>query len=68
MNAAVKSRRSARSGKPIRIVIADDHVAVREGLAAIINQESDMTVVGEASTGRGAITIWRKAAPRPSFA
>jgi two-component system NarL family response regulator len=63
MSAAVKSRRSARSGKPIRIVIADDHVAVREGLAAIINQEPDMTVVGEASTGRGAIAIWRKRRP-----
>jgi len=63
MSSAGKSRRSARTKKPIRIVIADDHVAVREGLSAIINQEPDMTVIGEASTGRGAIEVWRKRRP-----
>jgi DNA-binding NarL/FixJ family response regulator len=35
----------------IRIVIADDHVVVREGLRAVLGSEVDMEVVGEAATG-----------------
>ena len=36
----------------IRVLVADDHVTVREGLAAIIGRQPDMTVAGEAATGR----------------
>jgi DNA-binding NarL/FixJ family response regulator len=36
----------------IRIVIADDHGVVREGLRALLGSESDMEVVGEAATGK----------------
>ncbi len=39
----------------IRIVIADDHVAVREALATFIDSQRDMTVVAQASTGREAV-------------
>ena len=39
----------------ISIVIADDHEVVRTGLKALLNQESDLRVVGEASTGEEAI-------------
>jgi DNA-binding NarL/FixJ family response regulator len=63
MRKSAKSKRPVPSGKSVRIVIADDHVAVREGLNAIISQEPDMTVVGEASTGREAIEVWRKRRP-----
>ncbi len=37
-----------RTPRSIRAVIADDHSIVREGLAAVINREPDMEVVGEA--------------------
>lgn len=37
--------------KPLRILIADDHVIVREGLGAIIAIQQDMTLVGEAADG-----------------
>jgi DNA-binding NarL/FixJ family response regulator len=35
-----------------RILIADDHGVVREGLRAVLGSESDMEVVGEAATGK----------------
>lgn len=37
---------------PIRILIADDHPVVRDGLAAILSTQPDFEVVGEAATGR----------------
>lgn len=42
----------------IRVLIADDHVTVREGLAAIIGRQPDMQVVGEAANGREAVDLW----------
>ena len=39
----------------LRVLIADDHLVVREGLAALINRSPDMAVVAEASTGREAV-------------
>jgi len=39
------------SSAPIRIVIADDHGIVREGIRRILGQASDMEVVAEAATG-----------------
>lgn len=39
----------------IRVVVADDHPVVREGLAAMITRETDMTVVALAANGREAI-------------
>ena len=45
------------------MLIADDHVTVREGLAAMIGRQSDMRVVGEAIDGRAAVGQWRKHRP-----
>ncbi|HLV98024.1 MAG TPA: response regulator transcription factor [Ktedonobacterales bacterium] len=36
---------------PIRILVADDHPIVRDGLIAILNTQPDFEVVGEAATG-----------------
>jgi two-component system NarL family response regulator len=40
---------------PIRVLVADDHPVVREGLTALLNRRRDMTVVAEASNGREAV-------------
>jgi DNA-binding NarL/FixJ family response regulator len=43
----------------IRILTVDDHPLLREGVAALVNAESDMKVVAEASNGRQAIEQFR---------
>jgi DNA-binding NarL/FixJ family response regulator len=40
---------------PIRVLIADDHTVVRDGLAAVLARRPDITVVGEASNGVEAV-------------
>ncbi len=41
--------------KPIRIVVADDHPVVRDGLIAMLNTQSDFEVVAEARNGAEAL-------------
>lgn len=53
---------SPKSGV-IRVLLAEDHVVVRNGLAAIINQEKDMEVVAEAGEGGEAVDLWKKHRP-----
>ncbi len=47
----------------IRIVIADDHPIVREGLATVLNQEEDLAVVGQAGNGLEAVAKVRNSVP-----
>ncbi len=48
---------------PIKILIADDHEILREGIRRMIEKEPDMEVVGEAEDGRSAVKLARKLAP-----
>jgi DNA-binding NarL/FixJ family response regulator len=41
--------------RPIRVLIVDDHPLLREGIAALIVAESDITLAGACSSGREAI-------------
>lgn len=47
----------------IRVLLADDHAVVLEGLAAMIGRQPDMTVVGEADNGTAAVEQWRHHRP-----
>jgi DNA-binding NarL/FixJ family response regulator len=41
----------------IRVLLADDHTIVREGIRSLIDNEKDMIVVGEADDGHGAVKM-----------
>jgi DNA-binding NarL/FixJ family response regulator len=43
--------------KKFRILLADDHSVVRQGFRLILENQSDMEVVGEAANGREAVTV-----------
>jgi DNA-binding NarL/FixJ family response regulator len=47
----------------IRVIIAEDHETVREGLKLIINTQPDMEVTGEAGNGRDAVRLAKELAP-----
>jgi len=50
-------------GRPIRILLAEDHRILRDGLRAIFRGEPDLALVGEAEDGREAIALARELQP-----
>src|SRR5580698_588006 len=50
-------------GKPVTVLIVDDHPVVREGLNAMLSAEADIQVVGEAGTGVEALALVTKLRP-----
>jgi NarL family two-component system response regulator LiaR len=49
---------------PIRIVIADDHVLVRQGIRAFMETHEDLSIVGEAEDAAGAIALCAEHQPQ----
>jgi DNA-binding NarL/FixJ family response regulator len=47
----------------IRILTVDDHSVLRKGIAALVNAEADMKLIGEASNGQEAIEMFRSHRP-----
>jgi DNA-binding NarL/FixJ family response regulator len=47
----------------IRVVLADDHTVVRQGLRALLVAEGDIEIVGEAENGRQAVQMVKKLLP-----
>ena len=48
---------------PIRVFSVDDHPLLREGIAALVNNQPDMEMIGEASTGGEAIQLFKQHRP-----
>jgi len=51
------------TSKQIKILVVDDHPFMREGIAAAINGQQDMILVGEAASGQEAIDTYRRLRP-----
>jgi signal transduction histidine kinase/ActR/RegA family two-component response regulator len=66
-----KARAGERGGCPdaasaagrIRVLLVDDHLVVRQGLAMVLGGEPDIEIVGEASDGNSAVEMARKLRP-----
>ena len=61
MNVLLKSQNLAITKK--RIMVVDDHPIVRQGLALMINRESDLVVCGEAEDAMGAMHVLASSHP-----
>jgi DNA-binding NarL/FixJ family response regulator len=49
--------------RPARVLIADDHLLVREGMSAMLANEPDLQVVGEAKDGQEVLKVCREVCP-----
>jgi DNA-binding NarL/FixJ family response regulator len=59
----MEPREVMSDGAKIRILAVDDHPVFRQGIAGLIGDQADMTLVGEASNGREAIQQFRTQRP-----
>jgi DNA-binding NarL/FixJ family response regulator len=57
-----KARLSTRT-KSARVLIADDHYLVRDGLHRMLSRTPDLEVIGDASNGREAVELCRRLSP-----
>jgi DNA-binding NarL/FixJ family response regulator len=60
---AMRTLSEVNSSMAIRILIAEDHTVVRDGLVAIIKQERDLDVVADTGDGQQAVELWKKHRP-----
>src|SRR5918997_7014409 len=54
---------TGEASSPVRLLIADDHVLVREGMRTLLAGEPDLKIVGEAADGREALELCRELCP-----
>ena len=51
------------SSAPITVLLAEDHMVVREGLRRLLEDENDISVVGEATSGHQAVNMAKELRP-----
>ncbi|RSV40317.1 DNA-binding response regulator [Sphingomonas sp. ABOLE] len=56
-------RAPTRGTAPIRILLVDDHMLLREGVRAVVSTQPDMEIAGEASSGAEAIEAFARLQP-----
>jgi PAS domain S-box-containing protein len=61
--AAGKCPEPASGAPKIRVLLVDDHLVVRQGLAMVLGGEPDIEIIGEASDGHSAIEMARRLRP-----
>lgn len=61
--AALPASTAMNTHSKLRVILADDHPVVRDGLAAIVNQQADMQVIAEASDGEEALALFLQHQP-----
>ena len=54
---------TTRHSEGIRILVVDDHQLLREGIAAVLESQDDMALVGQAGNGREAVDSFRRLRP-----
>ena len=54
---------TTQDSKVIRVLTVDDHLLLREGIAAVLEGQEDMVLVGEAGNGREAVECFRRLRP-----
>jgi two-component system, NarL family, response regulator len=47
----------------IRILLADDHTVMRQGLSALLERQAGLTIIGEANNGQAAVELFRQHRP-----
>jgi len=60
---SVADKKSQNPGGVVRILIVDDHAAIREGLRSLLSREPDIEVCGDAGNAMTALNLVRKESP-----
>ena len=60
---APQSETAGEDARAIRVLLVDDHRIMREGLAALLTDEPDLEIVGEADNGKEAVDLVQRARP-----
>ena len=63
MQGEMPAARSARQQSIIRVLVVDDHELIRRGLSAVLGEQEDFQVVGEAGSGSAAVMLAKEVQP-----